>query len=194
MQNLSRSRRGMTLAEIMVALGLVSVMIVMAVSFTMLITRRTRTNAENDALRADCTVLEAGVEAFVNSLVAENAEFSVDGEVEVKVTVGEGDDAVETEEIYYDTLKAKVGDDEYTLSFSYSSLNGTVPDGDGEGKSITFRTEKVSDVTFRLMKNDANGDFLLFCYVADKDSDKKSEGDIRYVFCVNPRVGETMGG
>lgn len=175
MQNLSRSRRGMTLAEIMVALGLVSVMIVMAVSFTMLITQRTRTNAENDAFRADCTVLEAGVEAFVNSLVAKDAEFSVDGE-----------DAK--------TLKAKVGDDEYTLSFSYSSLNGTVPDGDGEGKSITFRTEKVSDVTFRLMKNDANGDFLLFCYVADKDSDKKSEGDIRYVFCVNPRVGEAMGG
>ncbi len=96
-----RSRRGMTLAEIMVSLALVSVMIVMAVSFVMLVTKRTRANTAADAVRGDLLKIEAGVEGWLNAVAEQDV----------------------TEQ---DTL-LKSG--EYELSFSYGVLTGTLPEG-----------------------------------------------------------------
>ena len=97
-----RSRRGMTLAEIMVSLALVSVMIVMAVSFVMLVTKRTRANTANDLMRQDCLKIEAGAEGWLNALAGE------------KITAAD-------EEV----LKAG----EFELSFSYGALTGSLPEG-----------------------------------------------------------------
>ncbi len=98
-----RSRRGATLAEIMVSLALVSIMIVMAVSFVMLVTQRTRANTANDLVRQDCLKIEAGAEGWLNALAG--------GEIPVQ------EDGV---------LKAG----EFELSFSYGALTGTLPEGE----------------------------------------------------------------
>lgn len=54
-----RSRKGVTLAEIVVALALVAIMSTMVVSFVIIISRRTQANAVNDAMRRDCMLIEA---------------------------------------------------------------------------------------------------------------------------------------
>lgn len=98
-----RSRRGATLAEIMVSLALVSIMIIMAVSFVMLVTKRTRANTANDLMRQDCLKIEAGVEGWLNALAKEGISAEEEG-----------------------VLKAG----EFELSFSYGALTGTLPEGE----------------------------------------------------------------
>lgn len=66
------ARRGMTLAEVTVSLALVSVMIVMAVSFVTLVAKRTGTNAANEAVRRDCLKVESGIENWMNAVCGED--------------------------------------------------------------------------------------------------------------------------
>lgn len=63
-----KNRRGMTLAEIMVCLGVVAIMIVMAVSFVLLLSDRTRTANENTSAHQDLTLIQSGVEAWFNGV------------------------------------------------------------------------------------------------------------------------------
>ena len=62
-----KSRRGMTLAELMVSLAVVTVMLVMAVSFVSLITGHTRANGRNLAFQQDFAVVKAGVESWMGA-------------------------------------------------------------------------------------------------------------------------------
>ena len=102
MNQTMRSRRGVTLAEIMVALALVSIMITMVVSFTLLITERTRANAQNDAMRRDVEVIRTGAERWLDATAP--TTLTADGG---KVTAGES-----------------------SLVFQYGSLRGTLPGGE----------------------------------------------------------------
>ena len=63
----ANSRRGMTLAELMVALGMVAIMIVMIVSFVVLMTGHTQANGERLAFQQDYAVLKSQVEAWMNT-------------------------------------------------------------------------------------------------------------------------------
>ena len=98
-----RSRKGVTLAEIMVVLALVAIMITMVVSFVMLITERTRANAQNDAMRRDVEIIRAGAERWLDAVAS--TTLTADGG---KVTAGEG----------------------VSLVFQYGSLRGTLPGGE----------------------------------------------------------------
>lgn len=95
-----RSRRGATLAEIMVSLALVSIMIIMAVSFVMLVTKRTRANTANDLVLLK---IEAGAEGWLNALAKEGISAEEEG-----------------------VLKAG----EFELSFCYGALTGSLPEGE----------------------------------------------------------------
>ena len=97
-----KSRKGVTLAEIMVTLALVAIMITMVVSFTLLITERTRANAQNDAMRRDVEVIRTGAERWLDATAP--TTLTADGG---KVTAGES-----------------------SLVFQYGSLRGTLPGGE----------------------------------------------------------------
>ncbi len=162
-----KDRRGATLAEIMVAVALVSVMIVMAVSFAQLMTQRTQANAANDAVLQDRQKTESVLESWVDILVSQGAVFSVDEE----------DSGL---------LIATAGEEKYTLRFASEHVIAALPDN-GE---ISLYTETVTEIEFDLMTN--GNDFLLFCTVTS-ENDYVGE-ELSCTFCVNPRVGETVGG
>lgn len=71
-----KNRRGMTLAEIMVCLGVVAIMITMVVSFALLLSDKTRASSENTSAHQDLTLIQSGVEAWVNGVAEHGAEYS----------------------------------------------------------------------------------------------------------------------
>jgi prepilin-type N-terminal cleavage/methylation domain-containing protein len=158
-----KSRRGVTLAEIMVALALVSIMITMVVSFTMLITERTQANAQNDAMRRDCELIRTGAERWLDAVELAGVTITSPADEPVgTMTAGES-----------------------TLEFRYGALQGVLPDGE----SFTMRTENVKSVEFKHMVNDT--DHLLFCTVTFDDPE--GGADVEFTICVNSRLGEEGG-
>lgn len=151
----ANSRRGMTLAELLVALALVAIMIVMILSFVTLITGRTQTNGERLAFQQDFAVVKAQVESWMDTNTG--TELTWDNQVD------------DTD--WYRSVKAGEG----TLSFQ----NNTLTAG-----SYTYRVETIESVTFHV--EEKGGQYLLFCAVTGVNGEN-------YTFCVNPRVGETVG-
>ncbi len=168
-----KDRRGSTLAEIMVAIVLVSVMIVMVVSFTQYMTQRTKINAANDAVLQDRLKAESVLEGWVDILVSKGAAFEVGETPE-----GEPDPSY---------ITATVDGEEYILRFANGYVTGALPE-DGE---LSVRAETVVSAEFEIMHNEENGDFLLFCTVVSEN--EHSGETLSCTFCVNPRVGETAG-
>lgn len=66
-----KSRRGMTLAEIMVALGMVAIMIVMVVSFVLLLSNRTQNNNALQSIQQDRQHIQAGVENWMDAVAGQ---------------------------------------------------------------------------------------------------------------------------
>ena len=185
MPSTTKNRRGMTLAEVAVAIALVSVMAVVAVSFVLFITKRVRINFTNDAVLSDCEKIESGVEAWMDVFASKDAVFKVS----------------ETDEV----LIAVTGEEEYFLRIEERSLVGDLPND----KSITIRTDSVILVEFELIDNlvasseyfnnadvtenkghTVPDDYLLFCTV--KSINKQNEKEFSYTFCVNPRFGDSI--
>ena len=71
------SRKGMTLAEIVVSLAVFSVLCTIVVSCMLLITARTAANAANDAMRRDCTRIEEGLQCWLDAFAAESCDPDV---------------------------------------------------------------------------------------------------------------------
>ena len=165
----NRSRRGVTVAELVVALALVSVMSIVVISFIMLMNSRTKANAANDTVIQDRQIIKAGVEAWLENSLADGAAFSLQAD---NKSVCSQYDGVENS---------------CTLVFEDGVLQGTYPNGE----PLTIRTKSVSDITFQLMMADGSKDFLLFCTVigGEEDLGKKTS----YTFCVNPHEGENGG-
>lgn len=158
------SRRGMTLAELMVSVAMVAVMIVMAVSFVTLMSGHTRTSNENLAFQQDFTAVKAGVEGWMSAAAGEGLQLSHVNPEHVLASIPNGDPG-----------------STQTLRFQNGVLKWTLPGG--EFKS--FHADTIESVTFELM--DKTGDYLLFCTVTRVNSRDS------YTFCVDPRVGETGG-
>lgn len=159
---LARTRRGMTLAEIMVSLALVSIMLVMAVSFVLLVTKNTRINAENDRIRQDLQKVEAGVESWVNAVLAEKMNLTCSDDKK--------------------TLTAET----FSLHFSGKRLVGTLP----SGKEMTIPTDRVTTIEFEVIKND--GKTLVFCDVTCENKEKETTVEYTFSILsrVGESVGE----
>jgi prepilin-type N-terminal cleavage/methylation domain-containing protein len=171
-----KSRRGVTLAEIMVALAVVAIMIVMVVSFTLLISERTGASADQLSVQQERTMLKSNVETWLSAVTAKNATLSLKAADPATLVT---DSAVPGLTITRSGSKV-VTDGGLTLSFSYGTLKGKLPDG----KTITAHTETVESVHFYLAeKADGVGaEYLLYCAITDELG--------TYTFCVNPHVGE----
>lgn len=136
-----RNRRGVTLAEIMVALALVSIMITMVVSFAMLISERTQANAQNDAMRRDGELVRTGAERWLDAVTLAGGSVTASGN---QVTAGEA-----------------------TLSYQYGSLRGVLPGGE----SFTLRTESVTSVAFEVKTNGTDALLFCFVTCEDPEAD-----------------------
>ena len=164
MQVTKKNRRGVTIAEMVVALALLSVVCVMVFSFIIFINHRTRHNAANDAVMQDRQKIEAAVENWAKTFSAVGADFYVSSE---KTAVYAGNS--------------------YFLRFDDGILQATYPDTE----QFLLHTQCVTSVTFELIIDETSGDFLLFCTVISTAED--FDGEASYTFCVNPYEGERIG-
>ena len=163
-----RARKGVTLAEITVALALVSIMITLVVSFVISITTRTKANAAYDAMRRDCTLIESVAERWMKEVA--KSGYSIPNSSAVT------------------TLTAKEDLDNPTsaqcdLSFSQNHFIGELP----IGSIIKIRTETVKSITFDAL-NDT--ETMLICHITCVNPENGDEVDFH--ICVNPRVGDAV--
>ncbi len=179
-----KSRRGMTLAEIMVALGLVAIMIVMVVSFVLLMSERTQANSKNLEVQQDRAVIKSGVEAWLAAVTKENAALSLQAADSTPLTPDPEENGLTITRPDSDAAGCKVlAGDNLTLSFAYGVLKGQLPDG----KTITVHAQSVESMDFYLVEKQTGGEpeYLLYCVATGEQGN--------YTFCVDPRVGEKGG-
>lgn len=74
-----KSRRGVTLAELMVSLALVAIVIVMVVSFALLLSEKTRAGEDNLLFQQDFSVVKTGVEDWMSQMVGKELTTDTDG-------------------------------------------------------------------------------------------------------------------
>ena len=176
-------RRGMTLAEIMICIAVVSIAVVMVVSFSVMIgDRMERSQAQLEA-REELEMIESLTRGWLNSLLMQ--QFDADPQpVAFVPSVGAG--------ITDANIAAKVGQDAaqvtYTLTFQYGRLTGTRPDAD----PISVRAERITGMTFLTKANAAGDDMLFYCKVEYQIpvSGSRVPETMSHVFCVNPHVGD----
>lgn len=161
-----KSRKGMTLAEIMVSLALVAIIITMTASFVALITERTRVNRENETLREDRALIQSGVESWITSMLSDGYSIMTSEESPSLF--------VSIEEV-----------SSYVLSFDNNELTGTRPGGE----KIELSTEKVTGISFSITSKTENEitKKIYFCTVNPGE-------ETEYTFCVYPRIGEAVNG
>jgi len=159
MQITKKSRRGVTMAELVVVLALVSVISVMVFSFVMLIQHRSRANAANDAVRQDREMIEAGIEAWVKKSLEDGATFSI------------RPNTTAVQSAYPEHVNKW-----WLLEHKNGVLYGSYPDAN----QLQIRTQTVTKITFYLMKS--SGKNLLFCTVTSEIED--FGGEATYTFCV----------
>ena len=165
-----RSRRGVTLAELVVVLALLAIMGAMVATFTMLITTRTRASTANDAMRRDCELVEVIAARWMDTLSAADASFEAGGGIAVA--------ALPTEPVK-----------SYKLYCENGFLYGELP----AGEDIEIHTETVTSVTFEVMETVKHEikDYLLFCKVICRNP--VSGDEVEFTYCVNSREGERRG-
>ncbi len=168
----AKVRKGVTIAETMVALALVSIMITLVISFVLSITRQTKANASNDAMRRDCILIESAAERWMN---------------EVAKVYSKGDSIRYTQSADKTYNKSVTVKTEYALNFDNNTFVGKYPDK--ENKDIDFKiyTETVKEVHFELLYNDS--ELLLICTV--KCVNPENEKTDSFIICVNPHVGDS---
>lgn len=135
-----KSRKGMTLAEIMVSLALVAIIITMTASFVALITERTRVNRENETLREDRALIQSGVESWITSMLSDGYSIMTSEESP--------------------SLFVSIEAASYVLSFNNNELTGRRPGGE----NIVLSTEKVTGISFEIIPSD-NSRKIYFCTV-----------------------------
>lgn len=180
-----KSRRGATLAEIMVALALVAIMIVMVVSFALLLSDRTQANSENLSIQQERAMIKSGVETWLTAIIKENAALSLNA-ANPETLVTESAAGLEIVRPGSETSGCAVwaernGKTPLSLTFAYGALKGQLPDG----KTVTVRAQHTETIAFYLVKNELTAEYLLYCSSTDTLG--------TYTFCVNPHVGETGG-
>ncbi len=183
-------RRGMTLAEIMICIAVVSIAVVMVVSFSIMIgDRMERSQAQLEA-REELEMIESLTRGWLNNILMQQVDadpkpvaFALSQgtgitDANIAVLVGQAPEAEQP-----DTRVT------YTLTFQYGRLTGTRPDAD----PISVRAERITGMTFLTKANDA-GDMLFYCKVQYQIpvSGSRVPETMSHIFCVNPHLGETL--
>ena len=170
------TRKGVTIAEITVALALVSVMATLVASFVVSINERTRAADAYNANRRDCMLIESVAEWWMNEAAGKNVE------------------------IKNGAACFEANDKSYTLTFDADNNEfvGTYYDETevDKTKEITIHTETVKEVEFEILvkrvdDEDENSeiiDLLLICRITCENYEGTTSKP--YIICVNPHVGE----
>ena len=167
--NKSKSRRGMTIAEIVVVLAVVAIASTIVVSFSIMVNTKTRiSNSKVDAV-GEIRVVESIVDGWIYRQTLDSAEFNiVDG-----------------------VLNSKVGEDVYTLKFENNQVLGTLPDSE----RLWFDTESIDGISFEIIRKEdtEENDLIIFCTVDYRILNGLGEEEIAsYIFCVNEYVGDII--
>ena len=133
-------KKGFTIAELCVVLAIVAIVSAMVVSFSVLLSARTReSSARLDAMN-DLQLVESATEGWMSRMD--------------RIVYSNG------------ALVGMVDDDQYTLSFvGDKTLTGTLPNDE----EITVVLEQVSDISFKFLENGDTGDVLCICTVTDSE-------------------------
>ncbi len=164
--NKSNNRRGFTLAELSIVLAVLVIVSAMVVSFTTMVGgSQELSSARLDAI-GNVQVAEAIIESFIEG--NEIADFT--GEVS--------------------SLETANAENKKTLTFNLEEgedVGGTLSITDGE-TDTTITLERVTEITFDYYGNGTDG--IYYCTIKYQVGNH----DYDYTFCVNPYVGETVGG
>ena len=169
MKNKNRGRRGMTVSELMVVLAVLTIVIVMVVSFSTMVGSTSKlAKAKLDALN-DIRLAESVIEGFI---VNSSNEKNVDASDALTFS----NDVVINGITKYTTMRNSQGK---RAEFS----NGVLTCGD-----TTVVLENVESVHFYIIENTA--DTIYYCTITYLIGDSR----FNYTFCVNPYAGEKIGG
>lgn len=166
---MNNNRRGFTLAELTVVLAVLVIVSAMVVSFTAMVTNsRQLSTARLDAL-SDVRVAESIIEGFIEG-----------NEIKTKFEKN-----AEGNTIPVNTLEASDGK---TIGLEEKEEKNVLVIKKGGDIDTTITLERVKSITFDYHGEDA--DKIYYCTI------KYTVGnhDYDYTFCVNPYVGETIGG
>ena len=159
------NKRGFTLAELTVVLAVLVIVSAMVVSFTVMVTNsRQLSSARLDAL-SDVRVAETLIEGFIEG----NAH---------KIEISETELTVKEEEVITKKL---------TFNKNEEEQGGTLTITGGE-TDTTITLDRVTEITFDYYGEDT--DKIYYCTVKYNVGNHNYD----YTFCVNPYVGETIGG
>lgn len=159
-----RNKKGFTLAELSIVLALVAVISAVVVSFTVMMSERTKANQYKLNLIQELDFVETTIEGFVDSVGGANAVF---------------DDSSSG------VLSADVGGNTHSIGFSVDSSVLTVSRPDISEYSITLET--INGLSFKVVSS--GNESLIICTATYFDNNAL----ISQSFTVFSRVGQTVG-
>ena len=136
MKQSKRLKKGFSLLELSIVLAIVSIVSVMAITFSALISGKITTGTKKLNFMQDVEVIEASLESWVDVLISEGAVFSVEN----------------------GNVKATKNSTEYKVTFDDGVLKAILPT-----RTIKTNTETVDSISFDLITK--NNEVLFFCTV-----------------------------
>ena len=171
MKNKNRGRRGITVSELMVVLAVLTIVIVMVVSFSTMVGSTSKlAKAKLDALN-DIRLAESVIEGFIEDTSNNGVIVTVPTETMVSTTLSNQDG----DSVWFDNQTG-------TLRIAYSD-NGK----NAEKSDVALDLEHVTDISFF---RHGSTDTIYYCTITYLIGDSK----FSYTFCVNPYAGEKIGG
>ena len=135
------SKKGVTLAEIVIVLAVVAIMSTMVVSFSLACNLWVQQGINRQNTLSAFNTVKSGIKAYSSSFDDENHIFGADG---AKLYIK--DVSAPDETVYY-------------LTFSDGALVGTSPSGD-----IVYPADNISGITFSVVAGES-GNAMLYCSV-----------------------------
>ena len=167
MRKKGNKRKGATIAELCVVLAVISVISAMVVSFTVMISDKTKDSRKNVEVSNDLDRICTAFENFVEYYNSEDSVWSVDG----------------------DSLKVTMDGETYEATFDGEKKEFYARIGDGEPMRVY--TTRVKTVEFDLLQKD--GKSVFFCRVTYyAPTSGKSEEECVRVFARCPRSGTVV--
>lgn len=166
-----RNRRGFTLTELVIVLAVLAIVSTMVISFTAMVTNsRQLSSARLDAL-GDVRVAEAVIESFIE-----------ENEITTEFKKDQNNNTIPVEN------KLEAGDKSIELLIENEDYKLVVKNGNETESNITL--ERVTKIAFDEYGNEDNTDKIYYCTIEYKVGNHVFD----YTFCVNPYVGESVGG
>jgi prepilin-type N-terminal cleavage/methylation domain-containing protein len=159
-------KKGVTLAEISVALAVVAIISVSVVTFTTLLSARSTTSAAKLNAVDDINLCESIVDMWVDQVLDCGGE----------ITVADN------------TLSTSIDGESHTLGFADGNIVYSLPEGSSQVVLSVVTDLELSELSL-------TADKIYFCKVKyDIPMDKDVSVSYEYVFSVSPRTGDVVGG